>query len=73
MSIDPTSQRSKGAFAALNLQLDDLPMDVFEIGGAGFTVESLTGGHGMTEAGASCAGPGGILSDVCPCSCHQQQ
>lgn len=35
-------------------ELDDLPMDVFELAERGLTVESLTAGHGMTEgAGAS--------------------
>jgi hypothetical protein len=50
-----------GKLGALNLDLDDLPVDVFDVDGGGLTVESLTGGHGMTETGASC---------VCPCVCH---
>ncbi|MET9239209.1 thiomuracin/GE37468 family thiazolyl RiPP peptide [Nonomuraea sp. NPDC003709] len=29
-------------------------MDVFELADDGVAVESLTAGHGMTEAGASC-------------------
>ncbi|MFI5913333.1 thiomuracin/GE37468 family thiazolyl RiPP peptide [Dactylosporangium sp. NPDC051541] len=27
---------------------------MFEVDGVGLTVESLTGGHGMSEMGASC-------------------
>jgi hypothetical protein len=46
----------------LALDLEDLPMDVFELAENGLTVESLTAGHGMTEIGASC------LSG-CDCSC----
>jgi hypothetical protein len=66
MSFDLTSQRSGGAFAAPNFQLDDLPVDVFDVDGGGLTVESLTGGHGMTETGASsfCA--------PCTTSCWEQ-
>jgi hypothetical protein len=30
------------------LDLDGLPMDVFELTGQGLVVESLTTGHGMT-------------------------
>jgi hypothetical protein len=52
MSGDHIS-RPDGAVAALDARLDDLPVDVFEIDGSGLTVESLTGGHGMTETGAS--------------------
>lgn len=33
-------------------ELNDLPMDVFELAERGLTVESLTAGHGMTEVGA---------------------
>jgi hypothetical protein len=73
MIPDSASQQSRSTVPALSFQLDDLPVDVFEVGGSGLTVESLTGGHGMTDTGASCAGPGGILSPVCPCSCHQEQ
>jgi hypothetical protein len=64
MSFDPTSGRSGGAFAAPNFQLDDLPVDVFDVDGGGLTVESLTGGHGMTETGAS-----GVCNCPCLCSC----
>jgi hypothetical protein len=31
------------------LNLDDLPMDVFELANQGLEVESLTAGHGMTQ------------------------
>lgn len=36
------------------LDLEALPMDVFDVAG-GATVESLTAGHGMTEVAASCS------------------
>jgi hypothetical protein len=42
------------------LDLDDLPMDVFELADQGLEVESLTGRHGMTGMGVFC---------VCFCSC----
>lgn len=67
MSID----RSNNALAAPDLQLDDLPVDVFEVGGSGLTVESLTGGHGMTETGASCLCPCFCRGVVCSCSAPQ--
>lgn len=47
------------------LQLDDLPMDVFELADSGFTVESLTAGHGMGEMDASCC----LCSITCSCCC----
>jgi hypothetical protein len=34
--------------------LDDLPMDVFELADLDLEVESLTAGHGMESMGASC-------------------
>jgi hypothetical protein len=36
------------------LDLDDLPIDVFELADQGFPVESLTTGHGGTTMAASC-------------------
>ena len=55
--------------ASLNFQLDDLPVDVFEIDNGGLTLESLTGGHGMTQTGAS----GPHFSCPCSsCSCSQE-
>jgi hypothetical protein len=36
------------------LDLDDLPMDVFELADRGLAVESLTTGHGGTAMAASC-------------------
>jgi len=59
---DLTPQRPHDAVPAPSFRLDDLPVDVFEVGGSGLTVESLTGGHGMAETGASCG--------VCTCPCH---
>ncbi|MFI6596586.1 thiomuracin/GE37468 family thiazolyl RiPP peptide [Nonomuraea sp. NPDC050536] len=46
------------------MDLNDLPMDVFELPEAGTAVESLTAGHGMTEVGASC----NCFCYIC-CSC----
>jgi hypothetical protein len=70
MSLNPASRRSDSGFAALRFQLDGLPVDVFEIDGGGLTVESLTGGHGMTETGASCRGI--FCTNLCACSCWQE-
>jgi Thiopeptide-type bacteriocin precursor len=44
--------------------LDDLPIDIFELADSGFEIESLTAGHGMTEVGASCS-----CSAFCACAC----
>ena len=46
------------------IDVEDLPMDVFEVADGGLTVESLTAGHGMTEMGASC----NCFCYIC-CSC----
>jgi hypothetical protein len=51
-----------------NFQLDDLPVDVFALDGSGLVVESLTGGHGMIETGAS-----SVCTCPCLCSCTQPQ
>jgi len=48
----------------VTLDLDDLPMDVFELTEQGLVVESLTTGHGTTPADASsfiCSG------SICSC------
>jgi Thiopeptide-type bacteriocin precursor len=47
----------------LEFDLEDLPMDVFDLIDSGLTIESLTAGHGMIENGASsiCA------SNMCSC------
>lgn len=37
-----------------DLDLDDVPMEVFELADSGLTLRSLTAGHGTTENGASC-------------------
>jgi hypothetical protein len=52
----------------LDGELDDLPVDVFDLADAGLTVESLTAGHGMAELGAS-----SLCTTTCPslCSCQQ--
>jgi hypothetical protein len=38
---------------SLAYDLESLAVDVFEITASGLTVESLTGGHAMTEVAAS--------------------
>jgi Thiopeptide-type bacteriocin precursor len=42
-----------GIDARVALDLDDLPMDVLQLSDNGIEVESLTAGHGMTEATAT--------------------
>jgi hypothetical protein len=37
----------------LDLDIDSLPMDVFELVSSGLEVETLTAGHGMAENAAS--------------------
>jgi hypothetical protein len=44
------------------LNLEDLPIDIFEVADIGLSSRSLTAGHGMTEVGASC-------QDAKSCSC----
>jgi hypothetical protein len=46
------------------LDLDDLPMDVFELVDQGLRVESLTAGHGMIQMAAST-----VVSCSCFCCC----
>jgi hypothetical protein len=47
------------------LDLDDLPMDIFELTDQGLVVESLSTGHGMTRVDASpCS-----LCSACSCCC----
>lgn len=67
----------------LQFDLNDLPMDVFQLADRGLTVESLTAGHGMAENGAShsssfcsgfcgghfCGHGGGGGGGSCSCSC----
>ena len=50
--------------AAVNL--DDLPMDVFELTDLGVEVESLTAGHGMAAMAAS--RESGTTNLSCSCS-----
>ena len=37
-----------------HIDLEDLPLDAFELTSAGMEVEHLTAGHGMDEAGSFC-------------------
>jgi thiazolylpeptide-type bacteriocin precursor len=43
--------------------LNDLPVDVFELADQGLEVESLTAGHGIAKMAASCC-----LTGSCTCS-----
>jgi hypothetical protein len=63
MSHELGSYRKDSVSGTLDFDLDDLPVDVFDVDGSGLTVESLTGGHGMAEVGASC------FFSLCICSC----
>jgi hypothetical protein len=49
------------------VDLDNLPIDVFELADQGLEVESLTAGHGITKMAAS--GPDGSCCIVCFCCC----
>ncbi|HEV2374695.1 MAG TPA: thiomuracin/GE37468 family thiazolyl RiPP peptide [Streptosporangiaceae bacterium] len=49
---------------SLAFDLEELAADVFEIDASGLAVESLTGGHGMTEVAGSCAS---FCSSSCCC------
>jgi hypothetical protein len=51
-----------------DFELDDLPVDVFDLDGSGLTIESLTAGHGMAELGASCSSPSLCAPCLCICS-----
>ena len=63
MSHELGSYREDSVSGTMDFDLDDLPVDVFDVDGSGLTVESLTGGHGMAEVGASC------FFSLCICSC----
>jgi hypothetical protein len=49
----------------LSFDLNDLPVDVFDLSDSGLKFESLTDGHGMPEVGASC------IFNLCICSTKQ--
>jgi hypothetical protein len=51
----------------VDIDLDDLPMDVFELPDHGLTAESLTAGHGMHETAASCGCAKVTSCTVCGC------
>jgi len=53
------------------LDLEDLPMDVFELASQGLVVESLTAGHGLTAMAASCSNCSCCISCACCCCCSQ--
>jgi hypothetical protein len=48
------------------LDLEDLPLDVFELADLGLEVESLTAGHGM--AGMAGSREAGTTNNSCSCS-----
>lgn len=52
----------------LDFDLDDLPMDVFDLADSGLNVESLTAGHGLPENGASCVTCGYCVTCAFSCS-----
>lgn len=56
------------ADGALTFNIDDLPVDVFELTASGVEVETLTAGHGMTEYGASLSTSVGSGWASCGCS-----
>jgi len=47
----------------VDFDLNDLPLDIFELADQGLEVESLTAGHGITRMAASCT-----LCGSCTCS-----
>ena len=49
---------------SMDVEMQDLPMDVFDIADSELQLESLTAGHGMTEVGGSC----NCFCYIC-CSC----
>lgn len=64
MSAEATQARPS---ERLDFDLENLPIDVFDLADSGLTVESLTAGHGMPENGASfCCVP---CTSCCCCSC----
>ncbi|RLK59477.1 thiomuracin/GE37468 family thiazolyl RiPP peptide [Actinokineospora cianjurensis] len=52
----------------LDFDLENLPMDVFDLGQNGLTIESLTSGHGMVENGASVPCPSVCSTSTISCS-----
>lgn len=46
----------------LSFDLNDLPVDVFDVADAGLRVESLTAGHGMAELAGSQANTAACIS-----------
>ncbi|WP_017623395.1 thiomuracin/GE37468 family thiazolyl RiPP peptide [Nocardiopsis chromatogenes] len=56
----------------LDLDVQDLPMDVFDLGSTGLELETLTTGHGMQEHAASTGSMPCSFNTVCCCACCSQ-
>jgi hypothetical protein len=54
----------------LDVDIDSLPLDVFELVESGLAVESLTAGHGLPENAAS-SGNCSCIGGYCVASCTQ--
>jgi hypothetical protein len=50
------------------LNIEDLPIDIFEVADIGLSSRSLTAGHGMTEVGASACQGTACSCSFCFCS-----
>jgi hypothetical protein len=48
-------ERVMSVSTELDFELDNLPIDVFDLSDTGLTVNLLTQGHGMSEVAASCS------------------
>ncbi|MGP3929387.1 thiomuracin/GE37468 family thiazolyl RiPP peptide [Nonomuraea sp. KM88] len=58
------------AMTALDFDVRQLPVDVFDVSGSGLGLDSLTTGHGMFDNGASSCGIcGGCSACSMVCSC----
>lgn len=49
----------------LEREIQDLPVDVFDLTGQGYVVESLTAGHDLSDLTEAT----GRLGDICCCPC----
>jgi hypothetical protein len=58
-------ETANGSHEEFEIDVVDLPLDVFELADPGLTIESLTAGHGMPENAAS------AYTSFCICSCSR--